>query len=496
MKSRITICLLLLAGLSSKAQLMNNGSVIHMDQNSLVSIRGSDLHNHGYIFHQGHLHVDNHVVNRGQFACDSLGSSRIDFGGNWTNDSSFSPGIGTVNMIGDNQVIGGFSESNYFTLNLLGQKLAVKSLENNIGVAGLLDLKNAELATNQSSATMQLGSKEIVRQDGFVSTKIDGRLNREFTHQRNIYSSFPLGHNKNGKVILKPIVVNRTDSGTFRTAFIYENAANYDMYTSQLDDSLCTVNEEYFHIAGASPGAQTTFGIIGADEYSWSRLASWEGPWTKVPNSSHREFQGASTFGTNYYFGVSQYELEKDKPLVLATEKPFVHIEDEVVYVAFNDFYEIKPEYYRPENSSISWTPPDHLSCDDCPDPVYSAGLPNVYTVEIDNNFGCVAMDTIRIQVVRGEGNPTLIPNAFSPNNDGLNDLFLPHLYSFEELVNMSIYNRWGQKIYEGVDGWDGTFMGKPVQMGSYLYKIEIRELIKNGYHRNIHLSGILTIVR
>lgn len=487
---RVLVYIALFMPCSLQAQFLNNEGIVHIGSDALVAVKGTDFINKGKVEHGGYLLVDNNVVNESKWTCDSAVQNSIQFGGNWTNDSNFYPGIGTVNMIGDNQSIFGLQSTAFYELNLQGAELAVKSMYADIQVRKKLNLLDAELACNKSVATMTLQAQEIKRKQGFVSTQFEGRLNREFRHAKTIHSIFPLGHNKNGKIIYKPIVVTDTDSGTFRTAFIYSDPSLNGMNINSLDDSLCTVNDEYFHIAGADPSANTSFGLLGGDEYSWSKLALWEGPWTKITES---KFQN---FGSVDAFGVKNYQLGEDKAIVMATERPFVEITEDVVFVPNKESYEIIPKLYRPEHSSITWSPPDHLSCDDCPTTTYTAGLPNTYVIEIDNNFGCVAYDTIRIKVVRGEDDPTLIPNAFSPNFDGLNDIFLPHLYSFEELVNMSIYNRWGQKIYDGVEGWDGTFMGKPVQMGSYLYKIEIKELLEGGYKRSVHLSGILTIIR
>ena len=62
-----------------------------------------------------------------------------------------------------------------------------------------------------------------------------------------------------------------------------------------------------------------------------------------------------------------------------------------------------------------------------------------------------------------------LIPNVFTPNNDGINDVFLENMN-----VHFIIINRWGQKLYEGTDGWDGTFEGKDVAAGTYFYVVSL----------------------
>ena len=58
------------------------------------------------------------------------------------------------------------------------------------------------------------------------------------------------------------------------------------------------------------------------------------------------------------------------------------------------------------------------------------------------------------------------IPNAFSPDNDGTNDLFM-------QGEKLKVFNRWGHLIYDGSDGWDGKYKGEPVSSGTYFYIIE-----------------------
>lgn len=105
--------------------------------------------------------------------------------------------------------------------------------------------------------------------------------------------------------------------------------------------------------------------------------------------------------------------------------------------------------------------------------PQISVAEAGIYSVEVSDDQNC-----------KGEGNievfteiPTtlLVPLAFSPNNDGTNDLF--RLISSETLNDFSIkiYNRWGILLYQAEhnDGWDGTYKNKDVPLGVYLYYIE-----------------------
>lgn len=486
----IFLYIVLITANLSYGQLYNNGAFFHVENGGVVAVKGTDFINNGNVTHKGYLLVDRSITNQFNWTCNYLDSNTIELGLHWTNNDSFQGGIGTVNFIGNNQNITGESITGFYNINLYGTPLAIKSLGNHVYVLNQLNLHNAELAANNSTLLMTKSSQEILRKNGFISTKINGRLNRDL--QTNFSgSTFPLGFNRNGKVVYRPIVLTHSDTGTFRTAFIYDDASNYNWDIKIAQDSLCTVNDEFFHIVGSSPNAQVDFGIVTEEYNRWTKLADWRSSqWTKISPSTMNTINGEKGFTT------SHYSNGKDIPIALATEAPFVNIEEKVVYVPYKSSDTLQPLYYRPMNSSITWNPPDYLSCDGCETPIYTAGEPETYTVEIDNGSGCAASDEVQVIVVRGEDNPILIPNAFSPNGDGLNDVFKPYLYSFEELVSLSVYNRWGEKLYEGTDGWDGTYMDKPVQMGAYIYVVEIREIRKGGFFKNNHLGGTISVIK
>lgn len=90
------------------------------------------------------------------------------------------------------------------------------------------------------------------------------------------------------------------------------------------------------------------------------------------------------------------------------------------------------------------------------------------------------------------------LPNVFTPNGDGINDIFIPFPYKFVEKVNMTIYNRWGNEVFKTEDpdiNWDGTDMqtGKPVSDGVYYYVCDVYERRLSGLEvRNI--AGLVRI--
>jgi gliding motility-associated-like protein len=125
--------------------------------------------------------------------------------------------------------------------------------------------------------------------------------------------------------------------------------------------------------------------------------------------------------------------------------------------------------------NTYTWLPPYPLDHSDMSSPVATITAPVHFTViGIDTN-GCHSFDTSFIGVIYR--NPIFVPSAFTPNNDGKNDVFRVAGLTFQKVVEFRVFNRWGQEIYDGEGsnrGWDGTFGGTPVDIGSYNYLIRV----------------------
>ncbi len=100
-----------------------------------------------------------------------------------------------------------------------------------------------------------------------------------------------------------------------------------------------------------------------------------------------------------------------------------------------------------------------------------------LYWLQSLSDNGCKSLDTVR---VLWGGVPFWIPNAFSPNNDGLNDVFkvIPK-YDYVRDFVLQIFNRWGEQIFESRgsnSGWDGNYKSTPAPVGTYVYRIVYRD--------------------
>ncbi len=142
---------------------------------------------------------------------------------------------------------------------------------------------------------------------------------------------------------------------------------------------------------------------------------------------------------------------------------------------------------------NISWFPPDGLSCTDCKDPVATPDHSTTYIVAVTDDNGCVSTDTVVINVILPCAE-IFVPNTFSPNADGLNDL---QCVLGECIVSMdfTIFNRWGELVFQTKDQeecWNGKYRGKPVQSGTYIYKL--KATLENG--KQVEKTGNITVVR
>ncbi len=118
------------------------------------------------------------------------------------------------------------------------------------------------------------------------------------------------------------------------------------------------------------------------------------------------------------------------------------------------------------------------------------------YTLTVTNEFGCLNYDTIKVTVNPLEETLLLLPTAFSPNGDGINDIF--RIANFEEFENyiLRVYNRWGGLLYDNQGfnvGWDGSYLGVKQNIGVYSYYIEAQPI--NGASI-MKTSGTVSLIR
>jgi gliding motility-associated-like protein len=136
------------------------------------------------------------------------------------------------------------------------------------------------------------------------------------------------------------------------------------------------------------------------------------------------------------------------------------------------------------------WSPPDGLTCLECPNPVSSPEKTTRYCVTVTDEYGCTDSACIYVRV-----SSVYIPNAFTPNANGNNDLFKPQLMGVRD-YKFWIFNRWGERIFETTnldEGWDGRVKDELCPEGVYVYRIHYIDDNESGIH---DYCGRITLVR
>lgn len=162
-------------------------------------------------------------------------------------------------------------------------------------------------------------------------------------------------------------------------------------------------------------------------------------------------------------------------------------------------------DLYLVSNRSIDgdeqwmWSDPTHLSCLSCPNPIYAPTESTLLTLTIIDGDGCIASTELFVEVVRKED--IFVPNVFSPNDDGKNDLLVVYTGIAVEQINyLRIFTRKGDLVFEAKNfsgnsnyiGWNGRFNGEPLNAGVFAYIMEV-ELIDGKLEQ---LTGTITLVR
>ena len=148
---------------------------------------------------------------------------------------------------------------------------------------------------------------------------------------------------------------------------------------------------------------------------------------------------------------------------------------------------------------SISWFPPQGLSCIDCLNPIVSIQDPTIYELTVETTNGCIERTFVNVLVDKSAD--LFIPNIFSPNTDGENEIFMIYANSrnINEIQSFEVFDRWGEKVFEQfnfqpndpVHGWDGTLRGEELDPAVFVYyaRVEMIDGRIEFYEGDVFLS-------
>ena len=148
----------------------------------------------------------------------------------------------------------------------------------------------------------------------------------------------------------------------------------------------------------------------------------------------------------------------------------------------------LRPVLGSPELVTYVWSPVAALNCGDCRNPIATPTQTTAYTVTVTNALGCTASDDILITILNAQA--VYIPNTFTPNSDGINDVLTLYANaSVAHIVFFDVFDRWGTLVYRNTNfpsngatastAWDGTYKGKVLQTAVFVYHTKV--VFKDG---------------
>ncbi|RYY49708.1 MAG: gliding motility-associated C-terminal domain-containing protein, partial [Chitinophagaceae bacterium] len=245
------------------------------------------------------------------------------------------------------------------------------------------------------------------------------------------------------------------------------------------DSVLITVTRPFKMTAGRGDtlcvGESATLIAMGAASYQWSPSTGITTPTSPIVRASPRTTtnyilvgsDSVGCFKDTAYFPVKVYPI----PTINAGADLTINVGQT----------KILTPVISSDVTKVLWTPSSGLVRNVYPGIEIKPNHTTDYTVTASNPGGCTATDNIRVQVLCNNAN-VFVPNTFSPNGNGTNEVFYPRGTGLFTIKSARIYNRWGELVFEKFNfrandagsGWDGSFRGQKLNPDVFVYVFEI----------------------
>ncbi len=233
-------------------------------------------------------------------------------------------------------------------------------------------------------------------------------------------------------------------------------------------------------------GQRVMLSASGGDFYQWS-------PSTLITEPSYASTSSLPSANTNYQVYIRENVCSYDTTInvmVIVNPNPRLSV------VKSNDINCNQPtaQLYATGATYYTWLPSAGLDNENIHNPLAALDTTTTYEIKGVNEFGCGASAFIKVNVDQSGIPRFVVPNAFSPNGDGKNDCFGIKRWGSSTIQQFSVYNRWGQVIYQSnnpAECWNGTYKGTPQPPGGYIYIIKAQTICGP-----VTRKGMLTLVR
>ena len=200
-----------------------------------------------------------------------------------------------------------------------------------------------------------------------------------------------------------------------------------------------------------------------------------------------KTFIDSGSFNISLYFYSQQGCISDQhiKPIVVSPY-PVLNLTSNYVMLKGGSL-KIDSYYYYGTNLKFLWMPDTYLSSDTVAFPITQSPNDITYTLTLTGSAGCAVTQSTIVKIEKLN-----VPNAITPNGDGINDKWEMPLLKNYPSCTVQIFNRYGQEVFYSIGyskPWDGTFNGQPLPVGAYYYLIKINAETKP-------VSGSIIIIR
>ncbi len=222
-------------------------------------------------------------------------------------------------------------------------------------------------------------------------------------------------------------------------------------------------------------GRSVRLNASGADSYAWTPTT-----WLSNPTVANPVARPLTT--TNYMVvGADKEGCFKDTGYVLLRVFPLPTVDaGQDVTINASQTVDLVPIISADVNT-VTWSPTSGVFRNFYPGITAKPMATTEYTVEVTNAGGCTMQDRVTVNVICNNAN-IFIPNSFSPNSDGANDVFYPRGKGLFTIKSLKIFNRWGEMVFErnnfpaneATSGWDGTYKSQKLSTDVYIYTLDV----------------------
>lgn len=239
--------------------------------------------------------------------------------------------------------------------------------------------------------------------------------------------------------------------------------------------------------AKACIGDSILFKAAGGTSYLWQPTSAFQ-------NSSASLSEALIVGSQNFSLTISDSVCKRDTSFtiaVIASEKPTISIsksndvncnKDSALLIASG-------------GDSYQWSPNSDISTNRGNSIMVKPHQSTTYSVYAENTEGCGAKDSVTVYFFKDGKQNLFMPTAFTPNGDGLNDIFRPLFTGPATNYQFKVFNRWGQLVFESKTpgiGWDGKYNGVQQSSGAYVFYIAAQGFCNGTFEQ----KGTFSLIR